>query len=104
MFTKDCTFGRCVARSQPRVHCRLLPPLQVRSSTRAPLAVDFPVTSRHRPDCSPVIVPLELRFHSWFAPPVQCQISWSVPRVVVEPVSSRHLPAPTACTSPAPAP
>src|ERR671937_437195 len=44
----------------PSVHCWLDWPLQVHSSTRAPLAVLAPVTSRHSPDWTPVIVPLEL--------------------------------------------
>src|SRR5579859_6027458 len=49
----------------PRVHCWLACPLHVHSSARAPLAVLAPVTSRHRPDCVPVMVPLELTAHCW---------------------------------------
>src|ERR1700738_4402344 len=68
--------------SYPRVHCWLLPPLQVHSSTRAPLAVEAPVTSRQSPDCTPVTVPFGLRFHCWLAPPLQVQVSTFVPAVV----------------------
>src|SRR2546423_15598502 len=57
----------------PRVHCWLLPPLHDQSSTRVPLAVPAPVTSRHRPDWTPVIVPLELKVHCWFVWPLQAR-------------------------------
>src|SRR5690242_8768880 len=66
----------------PRVHCWLDWPLHVHSSMRAPLAVLAPVTSRHSPDCTPVMVPLELSCHCWFAPPLHDQISTFVPGVV----------------------
>src|ERR1041384_6791377 len=56
--------------SQFRLHCWLPPLLQDHSCTSAPLAVDAPDTSRHRPDCTPVIVPLALTFHCWFAWPL----------------------------------
>ena len=46
-------------------HCWLEPPLQVHSSTGAPLAVPAPVTSRHSPDWTPVMVPLALTCHCW---------------------------------------
>src|SRR5579859_5752568 len=76
---------------EPSVHCWLEPPLQVHSSTSAPLAVLAPVTSRHSPDCTPVMVPLELMFHCWLAPPLQVQISTLVPGVVWLPEASRHI-------------
>src|SRR3981081_2387650 len=44
------------ALSHPRVHRWLDWPLHLHGSTRAPLAVLAPVTSRHRPDCMPVVV------------------------------------------------
>src|SRR4051812_8720019 len=44
-------------------HCCWLTPVQDHSCTRAPLAVEPPVTSRHRPDSTPVMAPLESRFH-----------------------------------------
>ena len=50
-----------------RFHCWLLPPLQVQSWTRAPSAVEAPLTSRHRPDWVPVMVPLQLTVHCWLA-------------------------------------
>src|SRR5436309_7481191 len=78
------------ALSHPRVHCWLDWPLHVHSSTRAPLAVLALVTSRHRPDCVPVMVPLELTAHRWFAPPLQVQISTLVPGVVWLLKASRH--------------
>jgi hypothetical protein len=40
--------------------------LQIQTSTLVPLAVAALVTSRHRPDCTPVIVPLALTFHRCF--------------------------------------
>src|SRR6478735_1395710 len=51
------------ALSHPRVHCWLDWPLHVHSSARAPLAVLALVTSRHRPDCGPVMVPSALTVH-----------------------------------------
>src|SRR5436309_15642309 len=92
-------FLRCLSRdrkvietrlSYRRVHCWLDWPLHVHSSTRAPLALLARVTSRHRPDCVPVMVPLELTAHRWFAPPLQVQISTLVPGVVWLLKASRH--------------
>jgi hypothetical protein len=54
------------------------------------LALLAPVTSRHRPDCVPVMVPSELTAHRWFAPPLQVQISTLVPGVVWLLKASRH--------------
>ena len=45
-------------------------PLQVQSPTAVPLAVPRPDTSRHRPDCTPTIVPLGCRVHFWLGPPL----------------------------------
>src|SRR5437764_15324716 len=73
------------------VHCWLLWPVQAQSSTRAPLAVEAPVTSRHSPDCTPVMVPLELTFHCWLVWPLQSQMITVVPLVVPFPLASRHL-------------
>jgi len=54
----------------PRDHCWLLPPLQVHSSTSAPLAVPAPVTSRHRPERALVTLPLDWKFHCWLSWPL----------------------------------
>src|SRR5690348_12061810 len=56
-----------------------------------PLAVPRPLASRQRPECTPVMVPLALRFHCWLAPPVQSQITAGVPLAVPQPDASRHL-------------
>src|SRR5512142_3115754 len=56
-----------------------------------PLAVPCPLASTHRPDCTPVIVPLELRFHCWLVWPLQSQMMTAVPLVVPRPLASRHL-------------
>ena len=45
-------------------------PLQVHIPTVVPFAVPRPVTSRHRPDCTPTIVPLVCSVHLWFVPPL----------------------------------
>src|SRR6185437_601363 len=82
----------------PRVHCWLLPPLQDHSSTSAPLAVDAPVTSRQRPDWTPVMVPLALRFHCWLVWPLQDQMMALVPL----PLASRHMVVPLTVTESAP--
>src|SRR5579884_3266591 len=89
-------------RAYPRVHCWLLPPLQAHSSTRAPLAVDAPVTSRHRPDWAPVMVPLELKFHCWLDWPLHDQMMTFVPLVVPWPLASRHIVVPLMVTDSAP--
>ena len=75
------------------IHCWLLPPLQVHSSTRAPSAVDAPVTSRHSPDCAPVIVPLELKFHCWLACPLhdQTMITSGLPVIPPGPMPSAEI-------------
>src|SRR3954454_15809437 len=88
----DGSFGSLTARASPvavgipdvlvRVHFWLLPPLQVHSSIGVPAAVPLPVASRHRPDCTPMIVPSALTRHCWFAPPLQLQISTLVPGAV----------------------
>lgn len=51
--------------AHPSLHRWLLPPLQVHSWARVPSAPAAPVTSRHRPDWTPVIVPLEFSVHCW---------------------------------------
>src|SRR6185312_846736 len=56
-----------------------------------PLAVAAPLASRHRPDCTPVIVPLALRFHCWLVCPLQSQMIAAVPLLVPWPLASRHL-------------
>ena len=50
-----------------RLHCWLLPPLQVQMMIFVPFAVAAPLASTHLPDCTPVMVPLELTFHCWLA-------------------------------------
>src|SRR3954471_18865249 len=84
--------------SYPSFHCWLLPPLQVHNSTRAPSAVDPPVTSRQSPDWTPVIVPLELTVHCWLVPPLQAQMIALVPAVVPLPLASRHIVVPPTLT------
>src|SRR5437870_5472136 len=74
----------------PSVHCWLLWPLQPKSWTLAPSAVEAPVTSRHSPDWTPVTVPLELRFHCWLVCPLHGQMITGVPLVVPRPEASRH--------------
>src|SRR5207237_2759657 len=69
-------------RSQLRIHCWLLPPLQVHSSICVPFAVPAPVASRHRPDWTPVMEPSALTDHCWLAPPSQVQMSTLVPGLV----------------------
>src|SRR6476619_4230570 len=73
-------------------HCWLLPPLQDHRISLVPLAVAAPLASRQRPDCTPVMVPSELRFHCWLVWPLQSQMITWVPLVVPRPLASRHLP------------
>ena len=49
-----------------------------------------PVTSRQSPDCTPVMVPLELMFQRWLDWPLQDQVITLVPFVVPWPLASRH--------------
>jgi hypothetical protein len=56
-----------------------------------PLAVAAPSASRHSPDWTPVMVPLELTFHCWLVWPLQSQIMTAVPLVVPWLLASRHL-------------
>src|SRR4051812_9931521 len=72
-------------------HCWLLPPLQDHRISLVPLAVAAALASRHSPDCTPVIVPLELKFHCWLVCPLQSQMMTCVPLVVPRPLASRHL-------------
>ena len=51
----------------------------------------MPPASRHSPDWTPVMVPLELRFHCWLAWPLQSQMMTAVPLLVPWPLASRHL-------------
>src|SRR5660397_77290 len=92
---------RCGARCQlRRVHCWLAPPLHAQRMIFVPFAVAPPVASRHSPDCTPVMVPLALRFHCWLAvyvqccgePPVQSHNCTWVPLVVVPLGTSTHRP------------
>src|SRR2546423_8228200 len=76
---------------QPRCHCWLEPPLQVHSWTRAPLAVEAPLTSRQSPDWTPVMVPLEFRFHCWLGWPLPDQMMTLVPLGVPLAFASRHM-------------
>src|SRR5205085_10639238 len=69
----------------------LVPPLQDQRMIFVPLAVAAPLASTHRPDCTPVMVPLELRFHCWLVWPLQSQMITVVPLVVPRPLASRHL-------------
>jgi hypothetical protein len=48
-------------------------------------------TSRQRPDCTPLMVPLALTFHCWLDCPLQSQMMIAVPLVVPRPLASRHL-------------
>src|SRR5579875_1200934 len=84
------TASRLADARYPSVHCWLLPPLQVHSSTRAPSAVEAPVTSRQSPDWAPVIVPLALKFHCWFAWPLHGQMIAFVPGLVPWALASRQ--------------
>src|SRR3954453_2654201 len=73
------------------VHCWFFPLPQLYSWILVPFAVLALTASRHSPDCTPLIVPLELRFHCWLVPPLQSQMMMAVPLVVPLPDASRHL-------------
>src|SRR5688572_1048244 len=60
--------------------------------TAVPLAVAAPLTSRHSPDWTLLIVPLVLTVHCWLVPPVQSQIRTTVPAGALA-GASRHLPS-----------
>src|SRR5659263_218934 len=80
---------RCGARCQlRRVHCWLAPPLHAQRMIFVPFAVAPPVASRHSPDCTPVMVPLALRFHCWLAVPRRTVRRSSSGRATVAPTSS----------------
>src|SRR3954471_3805230 len=83
------------------VHRWLLWPWHVQRMTAVPLAVPAPFTSRHSPDCTPVIDPSEFCRHCWFAPPVQDQMITAVPGAVWLPVASTHRVPLSARSSPA---
>src|ERR1044071_7172266 len=88
--------GRCASdppapASYRRLHCWLVPPLQAQRMIFVPLAVAAPLASRHSPDCTPVMEPLELTFHCWLVWPLQSQMMTAVPLVVPLPEASRHL-------------
>jgi hypothetical protein len=72
------------------VHRWLLPPLQVHSSTRVPLAVPAPMASRQSPDWTPVTTPLGLTSHCWLGWPLQDQTMTLVPGLVPAPLASRQ--------------
>jgi hypothetical protein len=63
-------------------HCWLLWPWQAQRMIFVPFAVPAPLTSRHSPDWTPVIVPLALTFHCWFGWPLQSQTMTAVPLAV----------------------
>ena len=76
-----------------RAHRWLAALVQVHGPTRVPLPVlTTPlVTSRHRPDWMPLMVPSELNVHCWFVPPLQSHSTTFAPAVA--PIgASRHLP------------
>lgn len=56
-----------VAGYERRLQLWLLWLLQDQMMIFVPFAVLFPLASRHLPDCTPVMVPLEFTFHCWFA-------------------------------------
>src|SRR5947208_6430044 len=78
-----------------RVHRWLLPPLQVHSSSRVPLAVPAPVASRQSPDCTPVMVPFALTVHFWLVWPLHGQMIALVPGLVPLALASRQSPPKT---------
>jgi hypothetical protein len=90
-FAATSSAERELSCAYARVQCWFDPPLQVQMSTRVPLAVPAPVTSRHSPDPTPVMVPLLLRVHCWLVPPLQSQMSTLLPGEVAAPATSRHL-------------
>ncbi len=63
-----------------------------------PSAVARPATSRQRPDCTPVTVPLEFSCHCWLAWPLQVQTIALVPGVVPCAAASRQSVAPLTVT------
>src|SRR4051812_35698791 len=73
------------------VHCWLVALLQVQRMILVPLVVAAALASRHRPDCTPVMVPPELMFHCWLVWPLQSQMMTWVPLVVPRALASRHL-------------
>src|SRR4051794_28002257 len=73
------------------LHFWLAPPLQLQRMSFVPLAVPAPWASRHRPDCTPVMVPFALTFHCWLVWLLQSQMITCVPLVVPRPFASRHL-------------
>src|SRR5678815_2053527 len=93
--TKSCDPPWSTQRSD---HCWLVPEPQAHRMMFVPLAVPRPLASRHRPDCTPVMVPLALTFHCWLACPLQSQMMTAVPFVVPAWLASRHLlPYTTSC-------
>src|ERR1700730_3505587 len=76
---------------QRRAHCWLAWPLQDHRMSWVPLPVPWPLASRQRLDCTPVIVPLALTVHCWLVCPLQSQMTTDVPLVVPWLSASRHL-------------
>src|SRR5690242_9833447 len=72
-----------------RFHFWFAPPVQVHSCTVLPLAVAWPLTSRHSRDWTPTMVPSLDSIHFWLSAPVQSQTSTTAPAPV--PRASRHL-------------
>src|SRR3954453_22901036 len=62
--------GTVSAARSDVVHAWFVCRLQVHMMTSVPLAVPRPVTSRHRPDCTPTMLPSARSVHFWFAPPL----------------------------------
>ena len=88
--------GAGTAGPRPWVSCAdstagLTRPSELYSSIFVPLAVLAFAASRHNPDCTPVMVPLELTFHCWFGCPLQLQMITAVPLLVPLPLASRHM-------------
>src|ERR1043165_640344 len=87
----DVVGGGDVGVDEDCVHCWLLWPLHDQRMVFVPFAVAAPLASTHSPDCTPVMVPLVLRFHCWLVCPLQSQMITWVPLVVPLPLASRHL-------------
>src|SRR5690348_14325761 len=83
------------------LHFWLLWPLQVHRMTAVPLAVPAPLTSRHRPDLTPVTEPSEFCRHCWLAWPLQVQMITGVPGVVWPLEASTQRVSPIVLSSPA---
>src|SRR6185436_7288687 len=83
--------SRPASLSHRRVQRWLAAAVQVQRMTVVPLAVPALLTSRHRPDCRPTIVPSALNVHCWLVPPLQSHSCAFAP-AVADSGASRHLP------------